>query len=142
MMAALLDRFRLARKRFGVRLVAGTLVVLLPIIVILAVLLTVETSRSLTSAGESKGASVARAIALRIEDWQTGRSQDIALVAARVSGQLSDPANVGVVTQAQKAYAGQYQVVEVTDLTGKVMASSSPGGIDPAGQAWFATAVS
>ena len=61
--------------RFSYRLVAAMLVVSLPLMVLLAVLLTSQASASLSVAGEAKGVAVARAVALRVEDWLSGRRQ-------------------------------------------------------------------
>jgi hypothetical protein len=50
--------------RFGFRLVAGMLAVSLPIMVILAVTLTVQESSSLTATARRTGGTVARAVSL------------------------------------------------------------------------------
>ena len=63
----LVDRLRL--NRLGVRLVAGVLLVTLPIVIVMAMLLTTRSSSSLTDASHAKSASLARAVALRLEDW-------------------------------------------------------------------------
>jgi methyl-accepting chemotaxis protein len=124
------------------RLVAGMLAVLLPIVVILSVLLTNQASQSLTSASERKGESVARSVALRMEDWLSERRQNLAVVAAQASGQASDAIKANLLTQLDKT-SGDFSLVEISDLTGKVTNASRPdSAIDPSGQDWFATAAS
>jgi methyl-accepting chemotaxis protein len=133
-------RRALHRHSYRYRLLAGMLALLVPMMVVLAVLLTARASRSLTTASERKVQSVARAVTVRLEDWLSERRESLAVIAARASGRPADPANGVLVTQIDKTY-GDFNVVEITDLTGKVIAASRPDtSIDPAGQDWFATA--
>jgi methyl-accepting chemotaxis protein len=135
-------RWRLRRHAYRYRLVAGMLAVLLPIVLVLAILLTARASHSLTSASETKGESQARTVAIRMQDWLSERRQNLTALAAQASGRLTDPATAALVTQIDKTYA-DFTLVEIADLTGKVVAVSRPGGaINPAGQGWFATAMS
>jgi methyl-accepting chemotaxis protein len=133
----------LHRRSYRYRLVAGMLAVLLPIVVVLAALLTTRASHSLTAASERKGQSVARAVTVRLEDWLSERRENLTVIAAQASGRVNDPANTALVTHIDKTYSGDFKVVEIVDLTGKVIAASRPdSSIDPAGQDWFATAAS
>ena len=104
---------------------------------------TTQASHSLTSASENKGESVARAVTVHLEDWLSERRESVLVIAVHASGQVNDPANAALVTQVDKTYAGDFKVVEITDLTGKVIAASRPdSAVDPSGQDWFATAAS
>jgi methyl-accepting chemotaxis protein len=115
----------------------------LPITAGISMLLTTQASHSLTSASEHKGQSVARAVTVRLEDWLSERRESLSVIAAQVSGRVRDATNAALLTQVNKTYAGDFVVIEITDLTGKVIASSrSDGNIDPAGQDWFATVAS
>jgi methyl-accepting chemotaxis protein len=128
-------------QRFGVRLVAAMLVVSLPLLVVLAVLLTTKASASLTSAGQSKGAQVARAVALRLEDWLSERRESLQTLAADASGQLDTEATASALARTDKLY-GDYSLIEITDLRGTVLATSRRGGsLNLAGQEWFRRAV-
>ncbi len=132
------------RRSYRFRLVAGTLAVLFPIVLVLSVLLTTRASRSLTSAARGKGVTVARTVSVRVQDWLSERVDNIAFVAAQAAAQAGQggAASAAVVTQIDKTY-GDFNVVEITDLNGKVLAASRPeGSIDPSGQDWFATAAS
>ena len=137
-------RRRLFRRRsYRYRLVAGMLLVLLPIVVGLALLLTNRASHSLTTASEDKGEAVARAVAVRLQDWLSERRQSLTVVASVASGRANDAANTVLVTQVDKSSPGDFTVVEITDLKGTVLAASRPdSAVDPAGQDWFATAAS
>src|SRR4051812_20148506 len=75
------------RRSYRFRLVAGTLAVLFPIVLVLSVLLTTRASRSLTSAARNKGVTVARTVSLRAQDWLAQRVDNIAFVAAQTAAQ-------------------------------------------------------
>jgi methyl-accepting chemotaxis protein len=114
----------------------------LPIMVVLAVLLTAQSSHSLASAYERKGVSVARAVTLRLEDWLAARRENLALLAAHASGHIvtSEP-DTAALAQSVVKTSDDYIVIEITDLTGGVVASSRTDlRIDPAGADWFRTA--
>lgn len=78
-------------RRFAVQLVASILLVSVPLMIILAVLLTRGASTSLTSSAEDKGGDVARVVTLRLEDWQAERQADMQIVAAAASVDLKGP---------------------------------------------------
>ena len=126
--------------RYRYRLVAAMLVVSVPLMVVLAVLLTTSASSSLTESAQRKGVSVAHAVALRMEEWLSGRRQTLAVLADIAA---TDP--TGRETRAELAKIDQtsedYSLLQISDLTGRTLASSRPGTeIDPTGQAWFRTA--
>jgi methyl-accepting chemotaxis protein len=128
-------------RRFAVRLVAGMLLVSLPIMSALAVLLTTKSSASLSVASERKGLSVARAVTLRLEDWLSERRENLAVVAGLAAGQPADGRTVTFLAQLAGAQIGDFSVIEVTDLNGKVLSASRPdAAFSPASQDWFRTA--
>jgi hypothetical protein len=127
--------------RYRYRLMAAMLVVSLPMMIVLAALLTTKASSSLTAASQRKGISVARAVALRLEDWLSERRESLTVIAQTSAGQLSAPATATELAKIDKTY-NDYSLLLVTDLTGKVTATSRPGStVATAGQAWFRTAV-
>jgi methyl-accepting chemotaxis protein len=126
--------------RYRYRLVAAMLLVSLPLMAVLAVLLTTSASSSLSSAAEDKGLSVARAVTLRVEDWTAERRQSLTVLAAASADHLSASETRSALAKVDSTY-GDFSVIEVTDLSGKVLASSRPGvSLDAAGQDWFHTA--
>jgi len=126
--------------RYRYRLVAAMLVVSLPLLIVLAVLLTTKASSSLTAAGQSKGVGVARSVALRMEDWMSERRESMKIVAAQTPKNLSDPAAAALLAHTDKTY-GDFSLLELTDLFGRVQASSRAGqSLDVAGQDWLRTA--
>jgi methyl-accepting chemotaxis protein len=135
------ERWRGLHRRFAFRLVAGMLLVSVPLLIVLAVLLTTGASSNLTSAAQGKGVSVARAVALRVEAWLAERRADMKIVAGTVP-QLDEAATAALLARISKA-DGSYSRIEITDLAGKTLASSNTGsGPEPIGQDWFRTAVS
>ena len=126
--------------RYRYRLVAAMLVVSLPLLIVLAVLLTTKASSSLTAAGQSKGVGVARSVALRMEDWMSERRESMKIVAAQTPKNLSAPAAAALLAHTDKTY-GDFSLLELTDLFGRVQASSRAGqSLDVAGQDWLRTA--
>ncbi|MEA2590903.1 MAG: methyl-accepting chemotaxis protein, partial [Actinomycetota bacterium] len=113
------------RLRYRSRLVAGMLVVILPLMVGLAALLTAHASRSLSASGELKGVGVARAVTLRLEDWLSERRENLSLIAGQAVGRVTDPGTVSLLKGVDKTYA-DFRIIEITDLTGNVVASSQP----------------
>ena len=130
------------RRRYRSRLVAGMLAVILPLMLGFAAILTAGAATSLRASGERKGVGVARAVTLRLEDWLGERRADLSTIADQASGGLADPRTASLVDEVDKA-SGDFTVIEVTDLTGRVLASSHPEqSFDPSGQGTFRTAAS
>ena len=141
-MTGIMTGLRALSRRFGVRLVAAMLLVALPLAFVEAWLLTSQASASLTTAGENRGTSVARAETLRVEDWLEERREGVVVLAGTLNGQESSPRIPAALKSVVKAYADDYSLIELTDTSGKILASSDPTlNIDPTGTDWFRTAV-
>jgi hypothetical protein len=127
--------------RYRYRLMAAMLLVSLPLMVLLAVLLTSQASASLTSAGERKGVQVARAVTVRVQDWLAERRESLNIIAGDAAAEPSTADTTAALVRAVKTYSA-YELLEITDLSGRVLASTKPGSsVSPVGQDWFATAV-
>jgi methyl-accepting chemotaxis protein len=123
-------------RRFAFRLVAAMLLVALPLMTVLAVVLTRSSSASLRESAESSGETLARAISLRLEDWASERRGDMAVIAGTVSGRLDRSAAAALLARFDKIYAA-YKVLEIIDPAGHVLAASETGArITAAGQDW------
>jgi methyl-accepting chemotaxis protein len=134
-------RLRGLHRRFAVQLVASMLLVSVPLMVVLAWVLTREATLGLTASSEAQGGSVARGVALRLEDWQAERRADMKLLATHSSDRLSSPATTELLTSVDKAN-DSFARIDVVDLHGKVTASSQSDAIsDVAGQTWFRDAL-
>jgi methyl-accepting chemotaxis protein len=131
---------RLRFDRFSVRLVAAMLAVSLPLMVVLAVLLTTQASASLKTAGERKGVTIARAVALRLEDWLSERRHNVAIIALQAAARPDKAGSTTILARANKVYA-DYSLLETTDLSGRVLTTSRPGvTVAVRDSAWFRTA--
>jgi methyl-accepting chemotaxis protein len=130
------------RHGFGLRLVAAMLLVSVPLMVILAFLLTSATSSSLTSAAEQRSVAIARSVTLHLEDWLSERQEHLLLIASQAPPVMDTRQVGGVLRGVQDTYE-DYDLVEITDLKGKVLASSRPGArLHASGENWFDTASS
>jgi methyl-accepting chemotaxis protein len=134
------ERFWRRGWRYRYRLVAAMLLVSVPLMVVLAVLLTRASSADLTRSAEAKGGSTARSVTLHMEDWLGERQQQLRFMSLEASGQL-DSAETQRLLHGLTQSSADYSQVEVADLTGKVVSSSSPGaGFSAQGQSWFRSA--
>jgi methyl-accepting chemotaxis protein len=123
--------------RTFVRLLAGLLAAVIPITLILAYLLTQRASDALSTAVENGLTSGADATAARVDVWLDNRLSDLE-VAARATG---TPAELERGLRTLDEVRGAYDVVQVLDLDGDLVATSRPGPALPAqGTEWFATA--
>jgi methyl-accepting chemotaxis protein len=139
-MTDLFGRIWTHRQRLGARLVAAMLVVSVPLMVVLAFLLTSASSADLTRSAQAKGGSTARSVTLHLEDWLVERQQQLKLISLEAAGQLGAPATQRLLRGVTQSYA-DYSLIEITDLNGAVVSSSRPGTTIPArGQGWFHTA--
>lgn len=135
-------KWRRMRGGFVTRRVAELLIVAVPMMVLTAFLLYREVSNSVTSAARSNSEQLAGAVALRVEDFVSERLDNLGVIAAEASGALDDPAVDNIVGRIATTEA-RYDFVEVTDLTGRAVASSrTQGAFDPTGERWFRTAAS
>ena len=142
MRTSIASRLHLLTRRFAVRLVAAILVVSLPLMILLGILLTTQASASLTTAGERKGEALARAVTLRLEDFVDQQRKTVAVLAHEGTTDLHHDDFGALLASADKDL-GNYSLLEATDATGKVLATSRPGTVlNPAGQDWFHTALS
>lgn len=123
------------------RLMAGVLLVTLPISAAMALLLTTRASSSLAASHQRGAERIAQALSAHVEDFISERQESLALIAAQASGNPSDPALHQLVTNVADTY-GDYKIIEVTDLSGTVMTASSPqSSFDPSRISWFGEAV-
>jgi methyl-accepting chemotaxis protein len=135
-------RLQALRGRLATRLVAGVLVASLPITVVLAVVLTQKSTSSLSAEAGDGHEAVSRAVALRLEDWMAERRENLAAIASEASGRLADPATAALITSIADT-SDDFDIIEVTDLTGRVTAASRPDEqFSPSSEEWFRTAAS
>ena len=130
------DRLRL--RRFAVRLILGTLVVSLPVMVALALWLTARSSSSLTDASDAKVEALADVVSLRVQDWIGERSLNLAGVADGISDELEDPQLDQEISAVEASY-DDFELVVLLDISGDVMVASREQEIDPTTTSWWPT---
>src|SRR5687768_4491887 len=128
-------------RRFSVRLLAGMLLVSLPIMVGLAWLLTSRSSDSLTEASHDKTASLVRAVAVRLDDWIHEREDALAVLAEQGAEVVDAPESENLLSGVETA-DDDYRLVVLTDPRGRVLAASHDEVVDVADTDWFATVMS
>lgn len=128
--------------RLVTRVVAGFLIVTVPLTIVITVVLTSKASDSVTAATNRGIAAVARTLAGQMDDFVFERTGDLTVVAGHLSGDLNDPDIIDVVTRIQDYYK-YWDVLEITDLTGKVVAGAPANAtFDPSRDEWFRSAAS
>jgi methyl-accepting chemotaxis protein len=134
------SRWRTWRGSFAGRLLAGMLLVALPVAALLGWLLTRDTDRELGRLTATAHVEQASGQARAADEWVAHRQDDMAALAIAVGDRLTDPALPGKLAGFIKAF-GQYETIAVTDLAGKTLAASGGDvGFDPSRDAWFRTA--
>jgi methyl-accepting chemotaxis protein len=127
--------------RYRYRVVAGVLIVALPMTILIGLLLTRSASSSLTASTELGSSNVAAAVTLRLEDWISERHENMSIIAAQASNRLDSAATTALLARVDKTY-GDFEVIEVTDLNGHVVGSSRSGtDFAVANRSWFRTVV-
>ena len=133
--------WRSVRRRFAVQLVAAMLLVSLPLMIVLAVVVTRSSSANLKVAAEQNDETLARTVTLRLEDWLSERRGDLIVISDAVSGDLDGPAATALLTRIDEA-SGDYAALQITDPAGHVLASSQDSDrVAAAGQDWLSDAL-
>jgi methyl-accepting chemotaxis protein len=125
-----------------VRLVATCLVAALLPIAFLTVVLTLQEGAALTGDAAVATSNVARVATSKVETWFGERETDLATYAQLLHDGVGDPAlsqQLAGILSAQTA--SPYDVIEVVDLSGKVLAASATDHqVDVARQSWLSGA--
>jgi methyl-accepting chemotaxis protein len=121
------------------RLLVGVLAAVLPIAVVLSVLLTARSGRALSNSVEDSVSVAARSVGARVDVFTASRQGDLEQVSLAVTGTR---ARARRELRHLDRVRGSYDVVQLLDRDGRVLAASRPGrAIGTPGEAWFATAV-
>ena len=125
-----------ARDSFFVRLLAGVLATSIPVMVVMAALLSQRATENLTSSVQDAAHDVARGAALRMDDWVFARQEDLLRLGASLQVRLNDRALVPELARLAKVY-DDFTDLEVLDLKGSVIASTGTLEFDPLTAAWY-----
>jgi methyl-accepting chemotaxis protein len=125
------------RRLFFVRLLAGVLAASLPIMVLLAVLLTRSASNAIADQGSISAENLARAATSRLELWITERQGDLANLAESFDGRPVTAATAPPLGGFVRS-VDPYSLIQFVDLSGRVItASDSSQAVDVSGEPWF-----
>jgi methyl-accepting chemotaxis protein len=125
---------------FFVRVLAGSLAISVPAIVILSALMLTQAVQSGTDAARLQSQAAAVAAATRITDWLREPQSYLALLAKESAGPAGQPSPEPF----QAAASASFEAIELVDSSGQVIQTTSP---DPdllaaASASWFLTALS
>ncbi|HVS42328.1 MAG TPA: cache domain-containing protein, partial [Candidatus Dormibacteraeota bacterium] len=128
------------RRLFFVRLLAGVLAASLPIMVLLAVLLSRSASSSIADESSVAAENLARAATSHLEQWLVERHRDLGDVASVLAEQPAGASAAAALTSLLHP-EDPYSALEVVDLGGHVVAASDPQlAVEVSGQDWFQNA--
>jgi methyl-accepting chemotaxis protein len=123
------------------RLVAASVVVALTGNGLISYVLTDHGAAALTGSATLAADNVARAATSTIESWLGARQTDAQAYATLLAGQLGRPDLPTILAALAPKQQSQYDLIEVTDPAGRVLAaSSSELRYDVGGQDWFTAA--
>jgi methyl-accepting chemotaxis protein len=138
-MSAVRARARFADSLF-VRLLAVLLVTSVPVVLLLAGLLTGQASQSLTASGGVSVTNLAIGASSRLDTWLTARQGDMIMVAASVRGHLHDTGPQTLISESD--YLGRdFASVEVVAADGSVIFSTAPAEFQASSEPWFASSL-
>jgi methyl-accepting chemotaxis protein len=124
------------RDSFFVRLLAGVLAASLPVMIVMAALLSQRATENLTTSVQDAAHDVARGAALRMDDWVFARQEDLLRLAASLQVRLNDRSLGPELARLAKVY-DDFTDLEVLDLKGNVITSTGALEFDPSSAAWY-----
>ncbi len=122
---------------YFVRMLAGSLGVSVPIIVIVGLLISNFAIQTTTDQAGARSQAAAQAAAYRVDDWVVERQGELGQLAHDVADRLSGPG--GVTTDEVQARVKNFDEIEIVDATGHVVATSAQTShVAVANPTWFA----
>src|SRR5216683_6337901 len=110
---------------YSLRVVAGVLIVSIPISVVLGFVMSNWSAQTAIDQAKARVEASAQSSAVRINDWVAERQAELRHVAAEQVGQISTPGlNANLV--ASMASHPNFEAIQVSDVRGKVVASTRP----------------
>jgi methyl-accepting chemotaxis protein len=125
-----------ARDSFFIRLLAGVLAASLPVMIVMAALLSQRATENLTESVQDDAHNIARLAALRVDDWVFSRQEDLLRLAASLQVRLNDRSLTPELARLAKVY-DDFTDLEVLDLKGNIVTSTGVLEFDPSSAAWY-----
>jgi methyl-accepting chemotaxis protein len=125
---------------FFMRVLAGSLAISVPAIVILSALMLTQAVQSGTAAARLQSQAAAVGAAARITDWLREPQSYLALLARESAGPSGQPSP----TPFQAAANASFEAIELVDSSGQVIQTTAPDAdlLAAASASWFLTALS
>lgn len=122
---------------YFVRMLAGSLGVSVPIIVVVGLLISNFAIQTTTDQASARSQAAAQAAAYRVDDWVVERQGELGQLAHDVADRLTGPG--AVTTNEIQARVKNFDEIEIVDSNDKVIATSAQTShVGVANPAWFA----
>jgi methyl-accepting chemotaxis protein len=125
-----------ARDSFFVRLLAGVLAASLPVMIVMAALLSQRATGNLTESVQHDAHNVARLAALRLNDWVHARQDELSHLAGALQVRLGDRSLGTELTRLAKS-DDDFTDFEILDLKGNILTGTGVLEFDPSSAAWY-----
>jgi methyl-accepting chemotaxis protein len=135
------SRVRRLRRAFFFHLLAGSLVVSVPLLLVLGIGLTYLSGQQITQSATDQASVNATSAAIALTDWVGERQRELSQVARSVQDQLDNPAFTTSIQGLGPVYPN-FKVLEIVNRDGANVATTSAGGaLDAATASWFAASL-
>ncbi|HEY8811281.1 MAG TPA: methyl-accepting chemotaxis protein [Candidatus Dormibacteraeota bacterium] len=127
---------------FFFRLLAGSLAVSLPLLLLLSISLTILSSQRITQGASDQAAANAHSAAVALADWVGERQRELSQVARGVQDEVDSPGLSTAIQELGPVYPN-FTVIELVNPGGRVTASTNTvGDLGAATASWFAAGLS
>jgi methyl-accepting chemotaxis protein len=135
------NRVRRLRQAFFFHLLAGSLVVSVPLLLVLGIGLTYLSGQQITQSAADQAGVNASSAAIALTDWVAERQRELSQVARNVQDEVDNPGFASSVQGLGPVYP-HFNVLEVVNRSGMNVGTTSGGGaLDAASAPWFAASL-
>jgi methyl-accepting chemotaxis protein len=119
-------RFSKPLKRYSIRVVAGMLLISIPLMVALGLVISTWSTQTSVDQAKARAGATAESATVRISDWVLERQAELRILAQDEVGALAS-STVQTELRAAAASHPSFKTLEVFDAKGQLVASSVPG---------------
>ncbi len=113
---------------YSIRIVAGLLLVSIPLSIVLGFLMSTWSAQTSISQSKARAEATAENVEVRIGDWLTERKSELRNLAHDVVGRVSTPGMDAILVASAPTHPA-FDNIQVVDPNGKVVASSRAGAV-------------
>jgi methyl-accepting chemotaxis protein len=137
----IVSRVRRLRHAFFFHLLAGSLAVSIPLLMVLGIGLTYLSGQQITQSAIDQASANASSAAIALTDWVGERQRELSQVARSVEGQVDNPALATSIQGLGSVYPN-FKVLEIVNRNGANVGTTSAGGaLDASTASWFAASL-